>query len=194
MTNDDFNSKFDDKFQKYDLKTNDDQNKTIIDIVNKNQKCRKLMIDDRQNYSDNYNNIISHLSNGDMMSFNSSLKKMENEKNINHTNIKNCFDTLLIMYKSLMDNNNGDTSEIEILQNETNEKYKKYQADIKTLDNTQEELLKKVTLYNTSVSNLNDGLLTQTYVLFYIWFIIALLLIGFSIINYIYIYIYIYIK
>ena len=120
-----------------------------------------------------------------MMSFNSSLKKMENEKNINHTNIKNCFDTLLKKYKSLMDNNNnGDTSEIEILQNETNEKYKKYQTDIKTLDNTHEELLKKVTLYNTSVSNLNDGLLTQTYVLFYIWFIIALLLIGFSIINF----------
>ena len=87
------------------------------------------------------------------------------------------------MYKSLMVNNNGDTSEIEMLQNETNEKYKKYQTDIKTLDNTQEELLKKITLYNTSVSNLNDGLLTQTYVLFYIWFIIALLLIGFSIIN-----------
>ena len=184
MTNDNFNSKFENTFKEYDLNTNKNQNPTAIALVKKNQECRKLIDESKQSYKDIYNDLFNNLNNGDMFSFNSNLNKLKNDKNNNHVNIKNCYTTLLKMYNSLMNNNNGDTSEIDILQNETNEKYKKYQVDIKTLDKSQEELLNKITLYNTSVSNLNDGLLTQTYVLFYIWFIIALILIGFSIINF----------
>ena len=184
MTNDDFNTKFENTFKEYDLKTNEKQNPTAIALVKKNQECVKLINESKQSYKDKYNDLFTDLNNGDMMSFNSNLEKMKNDKNNHDRSIKNCYDTLLNMYNSLMNNNNGDKSEIDILQNETNEKYKKYQLDIKTLDKSQEELLNKITLYNTSVSNLNDGLLTQTYVLFYIWFIISLLLIGFSIINF----------
>ena len=66
---------------------------------------------------------------------------------------------------------------IKNIQDETNEKYKQYQQDIIVLNRHQNELRKTINQYNSLETSLNDGLLTQTYTLFYIWFIILVIVV-----------------
>lgn len=182
---DDFNLHF---FQP-ELESNDIKNPNLVDLQNSYYTCNQKLNDFNHNYKTKYNDLFQILNqqhiDDDLVK--SSIQRFSKFVNDSQEDIKNCYNSILGKQKELMKSDNGDTSYmnsvIKNIQAETNDKYKQYQHDVIVLNKHQNELRKTINQYNSLETSLNDGLLTQTYTLFYIWFIILIIVVMFCFIN-----------
>lgn len=186
ITNED---KFNLHFLKPKLKTNEKKNPNLVDLQSSYYTCNQKLNDFNQNYKTKYNDLFNILSqhpiDNDLVMV--SINRFNKFVNDSQEDIKNCYNSILGKQKELMNSENADGSSmnsiIKNIQDETNEKYKQYQHDIIVLNRHQNELRKTINQYNSLETSLNDGLLTQTYTLFYIWFIILVIVVLCCFIN-----------
>ncbi len=186
------NDKFSIYFKEINLDNNDDKNPSLVDLQNSYYKCNQKLNDFNQQYKTKYNNLFTILNkksiDEDMVK--SSLQDLNSFVNNSQKNIKECYKSILGKENKLMgyDNNNSKKKRnlknvIRKMKRETNKKYKQYQKDIITLKRYQKELENTINNYNSMTSSLNDGLLTQTYIFFYIWFVICIMIVVCCFIN-----------
>ncbi len=185
----------DDKFSLYfknvKLNKNNEKNPTLVDLQNSYYSCNQKLNDFNQEYKTKFNElfIILNKKSIDEDSLKSTIHDLNSFINESQKTINECYKSILGKQNTIMGYNNrlinksDMNSVIKEIQQETNQKYKQYQKDIIVLQNYQKELEDTIHNYNSMNSSLNDGLLTQTYTLFYIWFIILIILVVFCFIN-----------
>tara|TARA_A100001015_G_C15035398_1_gene735912 strand:+ start:63 stop:737 length:675 start_codon:yes stop_codon:yes gene_type:complete len=189
-------STIDDKFSLYfkptKLDVNDDKNPTLVELQNNYYNCNQKLNDFNQQYKTKYNDLFTILNQKSLDEdlIKSTINELNSFVNDSQQNINECYKSILGKQKTIMGYNNNKLfnnsdvkSVIQEIQEETNQKYNQYQKDILVLQNYQKELEKTIHKYNSMNSSLNDGLLTQTYTLLYIWFIILIIIVVFCFIN-----------
>lgn len=183
------NDKFELHFKQINLDTNDEKNPDLVDLQNSYYNCNQKFNDFNNKYKTMYNELFANLNKKsiDEDLIKSSINNFNNFVTESQNEINACYNSLLGKQKELMKTSRGKNSNVDSIikniQNETNEKYKQYQHDIIILNQQQNELKKTISQYNSLETTLNDGLLTQTYTLFYIWLIILIIVVVCCFIN-----------
>ncbi|MBI96533.1 hypothetical protein CL656_05255 [bacterium] len=184
--------KFSLHFKSLGLDNNNKKNPTLVSIQNDYKKCNQKLNDFKQRYNTKYSELfeIINSNNIDNDLLLTTLNNLNSFINENERIINQCYKRILGKEKELTQNKNSKIEDkftgsvINNLQQETNENYRKYQADIVVLKKSRDELKNTIDRYNSYVTGIEDGLLTQTYALFYIWFVILIILVTFCFINF----------
>ena len=186
------NNLFEDKFDVFfkevpDLTTNDNKNPTLVELQNLYYTCNQKLNNFEQEYHDRFLDLYKVIKKQDQELIKTKLNELQAFIRTNEFSINQCYKNIQKKQLSIMGSDNENKrfnkSTINIIQTDTNEKYKNYQKELKLLKKYQDLLKKNIEEYNTLETNLNDGILQQTYTLFYIWFIIASIFVFFAIIN-----------
>lgn len=178
-------------FKKIKLNVNDDKNPSLVDLQNSYYSCNQKLNDFNKKYKTKYNDLFTILNkrNVDEQLVKSTVEDLNAFVNENQKSINECYKSILGKEKEIMNyddkkmNKSDVKSVIKEIQEETNQKYKQYQKDIIVLEKYQKELENTIHNYNSMNTTLNDGLLTQTYTLFYIWFVILIFIVICCFIN-----------
>ena len=184
-----FENKFDVFFKEVpDLTTNDAKNPTLVDLQNLYYTCNQKLNDFEQEYHDRFLDLYKVIRKQDQDLIKTKLNELQSFIKTNEFSINQCYKNiqkkqLAILGSTDDENKRFNKSTINTIQIDTNEKYINYQKQLKILKKYQDLLKKNIEEYNTIETNLNDGILEQTYALFYIWFIIATILVFFAVIN-----------
>ena len=187
------NNLFEDKFKTFfddvtDMSTTDKKTPSLVSLQNMYYSCNQKLSDFEQEYHDNYLDLYSVIEKNDIDMIKSKLSELQSFIKKNEIDINQCYKNiqdkqLIFMRSNNEDNHNLNNGIIKIIQEDTNDKYKKYQNELIVLKDYQNKLKKSIQEYNTVETNLNDGILERTYILFYIWFVITILIVSFTIIN-----------
>ena len=185
-----FENKFDVFFKEVpDLTTNDGKNPTLVDLQNLYYTCNQKLNDFEQEYHDRFLDLYKVIRKQDQDLIKTKLNELQSFIKTNEFSINQCYKNiqkkqLAILGSTDDENKRFNKSTINTIQIDTNEKYINYQKQLKILKKYQDLLKKNIEEYNTIETNLNDGILEQTYALnFFIWFIIATILVFFAVIN-----------